>query len=156
MAVLCNRWELVPGVMILICTVMCHRTVGVGHPNALVSHSMIHSRPTCLWVCTSLSFRKSTYCDHCPALQCNFFAILQSYLCNNTSHICAYAALGSYLHIVQYHTESGSAVLSQFLEPIYCLHGLVMSGKGDVYADEQLKDSKKMTDVYVRVSGGAV
>jgi hypothetical protein len=31
-----------------------------------------------------------------------------------------------------------------------------MSGKGDVYADEQVKDSKKMTDVYVRVSGGAV
>jgi len=31
-----------------------------------------------------------------------------------------------------------------------------MSGKGEVYADEELKDEKKMTDVYVGESGCAV
>ena len=31
-----------------------------------------------------------------------------------------------------------------------------MSGKGDVYADEEPKDRKKMSDVYVGESGGAV
>jgi hypothetical protein len=133
--VLCNKCELVPGVMILIPTIMCHRTVGVGHPYALVSHSMIYSRPT-LFVGLYISFthRKSTCCDHCPAMQCNSFANLQPYLCNSTSHICAYAALGSYLHIASYRIWF-SCIFTIF-KTNYCPHGLVMSGKGEVCADE--------------------
>jgi len=75
-------------------------------------------------------------------------------LCNNTSHICAYAALGRYLHIVPYRIWF-SCTFTIF-KTNYCPHGLVMSGKGKVYADEELKDGKKMTDVYVGESEYAV
>jgi hypothetical protein len=41
-------------------------------------------------------------------------------------------------------------------ETNYCPRGLVMFGKGKVYDDEEPKDRKEMTDVYVGGSGGAV
>jgi len=75
-------------------------------------------------------------------------------LYNNTSHICAYAALGSYLHIVPYIIWF-SCIFAVFKNN-YCPHGLVMSGKGEVYADEEPKGGKKMTDMYVGENGCAV
>lgn len=64
-----------------------------------------------------------------------------------------YAALGSYLHIVPYRIWFSCTVTVFDTD---CPHGLVMPGKGEVYADEESKDRKKMTDVYVGGSGGAV
>lgn len=116
LSVLCNRWELVPGVMILIPTVMCHRTVGVGHPCALVSHSMIYSRLT-LFVGLHISFthRKKVHtvttvlhCSVIPLPICSHTCLIIQATSVHMQHLVA--------TFILYHTESGSAVLSQFLE----------------------------------------